>query len=180
MPPRRRSGNTKKKEDETEAVQTEEKGKASSFLSDKSSAELDEIEREIKAKRLQNHLENEKARIKALNCPKCGNNLELDPNEYMKKGNPPHTVECKDCERLIHVTIRYKDNPENSEAILRVKSLGYPWQNQAPSTWTDEHVEKWLADEKPRFEDNKSQLPEENQKIFRVQLYILKKLKVLK
>ena len=83
-------------------------------LSDQSPAELAELQVNIKKQELENHLKSEAQRINDLSCPKCGENLGLKAEDYMKRGNLPQSTECKRGERDISAYINYKGEPENS------------------------------------------------------------------
>jgi len=174
---------TLEKVEETPIVQdkTEEKTVEKPLnLAEKSPQELAELQANIRKQEQINHIKAEAKRIKELSCPKCGENLGLNPKNYMKQGNLPESMECKGCERLISVYINYKEDPTISKAEISTKAKGYVWINQLPSTWQDKHTIKWVEQEKERLLKNQSTLSPDNQKLFRVQLLILEKLKIIK
>lgn len=145
-----------------------------------SDQELDDLQAKIEYQKIQNHTNKEAERIRAISCPSCGTNLDLNPDDYMKKGNKPEKIECQKCERLNTVYINYKDEPESSEAEITVKPGGFAWATQLPATWKDKHVKRWVEDEAQKISENKSSLTVEGQKLFRMQYLALKKLKIVK
>ena len=108
-------------------------------LAEKSPEELAQFQKDIKNQELENHIKAETKRIKDISCPKCGRNLGLNPENYLKKGNLPEVFECKNkkCESLVRVYVNYKDDPSISDAEITTKGVGYAWINQLPSTWED-------------------------------------------
>ncbi len=142
--------------------------------------ELDELQTKINSQKVQNHLDAEAKRIKEISCPVCDTNLKLKPADYLKMGNKPEKLECKKCERFVTVYINYKEDPETSDADITVKSGGYPWATELPSTWEDKHVKRWIEEEEEKIKNNTSGLSVEGQKLFRMNLLALKKAKIIK
>ena len=149
-------------------------------LADKSPEELVELEANIKSQGIKNHLKAESQRIKDISCPKCGKNLGLKPEDYLKLGNLPESIECKECGILVRVYVNYQEDPSISTADILVKNAGYVWINQLPSTWEDKHALKWVKQEVEKLMKNQSSLSPDNQKLLRVQMVTLKKQKIIK
>jgi DNA-directed RNA polymerase subunit M/transcription elongation factor TFIIS len=149
-------------------------------LADKSPEELAELEANIKSQGIKNHLKAESQRIKDISCPKCGKNLGLKPEDYLKLGNLPESIECKECGILVRVYVNYQEDPSISTADILVKNAGYVWINQLPSTWEDKHALKWVEQEVKKLMNNQSSLSPDNQKMLRVQMVTLKKQRLIK
>jgi len=149
-------------------------------LADKSPEELAELEANIKSQGIKNHLKAESQRIKDISCPKCGKNLGLKPEDYLKLGNLPESIECPECEILARVYVNYQEDPSISSADITVINAGFVWINQLPSTWEDKHAIKWVEQEVEKLMKNQSSLSPDNQKMLRVQMVTLKKQKLIK
>lgn len=149
-------------------------------LAEKSTAELDKLEADIENQKIQNHLESERKRIEEISCKNCGNNLELQPEDYMKQNNTPFKLECKKCEKQQTITIQYTEPPETGTAIIEVKSGNYAWEVNDPSTWKDKHVQRWMEDEQEKLETNRSTLKPNEKKLFRVLQLLAQKQKIIK
>jgi len=149
-------------------------------LAEKTPEELAELEANIKNQETKNHLKAESQRIKDISCPKCGKNLGLKPEDYLKLGNLPESIECKECEIIVRVYVNYQEDPSISTADILVKNAGFVWINQLPSTWEDKHALKWVEQEVEKLMNNQSSLSPDNQKLLRVQMVTLKKQKLIK
>lgn len=145
-----------------------------------SDLELAQMQDQINAQQISNHLELEKQKIKDVTCPACDKALGLNPEYYLKTGNIPQIIECPKCEMLASVNIRYADDPSVAFAEITVKEQGYAWETQAPSEWTDTHAKRWAQEESKKLADAKSTLSPEGQKLFRVLQLSLKKQKLIK
>ena len=149
-------------------------------IEDLTPAERQELVEDIKAQNIKEHLEAEKQRIKDLECPTCGRNIGLKPENYLKQGNLPIPVECKKCEKIITVIINYKEDPTVSNADITLKIRPYAWISQPPTMWTDKHVRRWAEEEMMAIKENRSTLNMNEQKLFRMQYLGLKKQKIVK
>ena len=145
-----------------------------------SDLELAQMQDQINAQQITNHLELEKQKIEDVTCPACDNALGLKAEDYLKTGNLPQIIECPKCEMLASVNIRYADDPSVAYAEITVKEQGYAWETQAPSEWTDTHTKRWAQEESKKLADAKSTLSPEGQKLFRVLQLSLKKQKLIK
>ena len=145
-----------------------------------SDLELVQMQDQINAQQITNHLELEKQKIKDVTCPACDKTLGLNPKDYLKTGNIPQIIECPKCEMLASVNIRYTDDPSVTYAEITVREQGYAWETQAPSEWTDTHAKRWAQEESKKLADAKSTLSPEGQKLFRVLQLSLKKQKLIK
>jgi hypothetical protein len=145
-----------------------------------SDLELAQVQDQINAQQITNHLEQEKQKIESVKCPACDKALGLKPEDYLKTGNLPQIIECPKCEMLASVNIRYTDDPSLAYAEITVKEQGYAWETQAPSEWTDTHAKRWAQEESKKLIDAKSTLSPEGQKLFRVLQLSLKKQKLIK
>lgn len=148
-------------------------------LEEKSPEELEKLQSDIESQKIQNHLKDEEAKIKAMACP-CGKKLGLKPEKYMKTGNLPEEIECKKCEKLLTVSIIYNDDPETSTAEITIKPGNYAWEVKLPSQWTDKHVVRWAEEEMEKLHGNRSSLSINEQKLLRVLYLGLKKQKLVK
>lgn len=149
-------------------------------LADKSPEELEKLQSDIESQKIQNHLADEEAKIKAMACPLCGRKLGLKPEKYMKTGNLPEEIECKKCEKLLTVSVIYKDDPETSTAEITIKPGNYAWEVKLPSQWTDKHVIRWAEEEMAKLSANRTSLSINEQKLLRVLYLGLKKQKLVK
>ncbi|MDY9922788.1 hypothetical protein [Methanobacterium sp.] len=149
-------------------------------LAEKSPEELENLQSEIESQKIQNHLQDEEARIKAMVCPLCGRKLGLKPDKYMKTGNIPEEIECKKCEKLLTVSVIYNDDPETTDAEITIKPGNYVWETKLPSQWTDKHVTRWAEEEMKKLPENRSSLSINEQKLFRLLYLGLKKQKLVK
>ena len=129
---------------------------------------------------IKEHLDKEIKRIESTACPKCGTNLGLKGEDYLKKGNKPELKECKKCHRQIRVHVLYKADPSVSRAKIKTKNRGFAWNTEQPQNWTDKQTTQWFKEEKEKLDKNNSSLGPDGQKLLRVQALILKKLKVIK
>jgi len=149
-------------------------------LSEKSPEELEDLQSKIESQKIENHLQEEEKRIKAMECPLCGRKLGLKPAKYMKTGNIPEEIECKKCEKLLTVSIIYKDDPETTNAEINIKPGNYAWETKLPVQWTDKHVTRWAEEEMLKIKENRSTLSINEQKLFRLLYLGLKKQKIIK
>lgn len=149
-------------------------------VQDMSKPERQKLIKDIEKQDIEDHLAKEAKRIESTTCPKCDAPLKLKAEDYMQEGNIPKVIECAKCENLVRVFVNYKASPQISRADISTKSRGYAWATQRPGDWKDKHVKRFVEEEQERLENNISSLSEEGQKLFRIQLLILKKLKVIK
>ena len=129
---------------------------------------------------IKEHLEKEIKRIESTACPKCGTNLGLNGEDYLKQDNKPELKECKKCHRQIRVHVLYKADPQVSRAKIKTKNRGFAWNTEDPQNWTDKQTIQWFKEEKEKLDKNNSSLGPDGQKLLRVQTLILKKLNVIK
>ncbi|BDZ68594.1 hypothetical protein [Methanobacterium ferruginis] len=150
-------------------------------LAEKSPTELEQLKDQIEAQKVENHLEAEKKKIKALKCPACNTNLKLDPERYMKEGSIKDETECKKCEKLVTVGITYNGDPSILTAQIDGPRAGnFVWEVKKPVDWEDKHVKKWAEEEMSKLKENKSSLSINEQKLFRLLYLGLKKQKIVK
>jgi hypothetical protein len=142
--------------------------------------ERQKLVEDIEKQNIKEHLEEEKQRIKDLECPNCGCNLGLKPKDYLKQDNLPVPVECKKCEKVITVIINYREDPTTTNADITLKIRPYAWISQPPTMWTDKHVKRWAEEEMQAIKENRSTLKMNEQKLFRMQYLGLKKQKIVK
>ncbi|MBZ2166303.1 hypothetical protein [Methanobacterium spitsbergense] len=149
-------------------------------VSDLSRTERLNLADDIKKQDIVEHLESEKNRIEAITCPVCRKKLGLKGEDYQNTDNKNEVVECSNCEQLVKVTVRYTGPIENTKAEISTKARGYAWETRNPGLWEDKHVLKYVKAEAVKLEENRSVLTEDEQKLFRVMLLLLKKAKVIK
>ena len=140
----------------------------------KSPEELNKLEAEIQSSRIKKHLNEEEQRIKDICCPECGSNLKLKPKDFMIIDRRPAQIECKECERLVKVSVKYLESPETSDATINIRKGGYAWVSQPPASWKDKHAERYYEDEKEKLLAGTSSLSLEGQKLLRVMMLIKK------
>lgn len=145
-----------------------------------SDQELADMQQQIEAQKVDNHLDAEKQKIKDIKCLSCGKKLGINPDYYLKEGNIPELIECPKCEMLCTVLIAYNDDPSIVESLITINSQGYAWETQAPSLWADKHVKRWAQEESDKMDVNQSTLSLEGQKLFQCLRLTMKKQKLIK
>jgi hypothetical protein len=149
-------------------------------IEDMTPKERQKLVADIEKQNIQDHIEAEKQRIKNIECPNCGRNLGLKPENYLKQDNLPVPVECKKCEKVITVIVNYREDPTLCTADITLKIRPYAWIGQPPTMWTDKHVKRWAEEEMQAIKENRSTLNMNEQKLFRMMYLGLKKQKIVK
>lgn len=141
-------------------------------------AEAERIQAIAESKKIEFHLKDEAKKIRAIKCS-CGNSLKLKPKEFMVTDkSKAKKIECSKCHRYTRVQIQYKGNPENTEAIIKIKAGNFAWESDVPGSLSDENLVKWIAEEEEKIKNNQSSfIRREEQILVRCINLALKKLK---
>jgi poly-D-alanine transfer protein DltD len=118
------------------------------------------LREEIEKSELEEHIENEKNKIKDIKCLDCKTRLRVKPEDIFKRVKNNKTYrrshECPKCNLYNRVTVTYLSTIEESEGKIELKRNGFGFQNKIPMKMTEEERNKWIGEEARKIRNNTS------------------------
>lgn len=120
----------------------------------------------LEEKKIKVHMEEESKKIGDLTCLKCGEPLNVNPEDFMKRGTKAKLIICPNCEIQNRVQIKYSVAPEElGEAEISRNVRDYAWETKSPSLFTMEDIKRWIGAEAERIQAKKGRYPSKEMQI---------------
>jgi len=118
------------------------------------------LREEIEKSELEEHIENEKKKIKQISCLDCKTSLRVKPDKVFKRINENKTYKYShicpndNCNLYNQVTVTYPSTVEESEGKIELKRKGFGFQNKLPKDMTPKERNKWIEEEARKIRNN--------------------------
>jgi len=129
---------------------------------------IDEQIASLNAQKQKEQLDKELKLLSDFKCEECGAKLlnrkgvytaidkEYKPSELIVKGSKAIKVECPKCERLTEISVEYKSEPAQGNAIIRIRKGAYAFNELMVKDLNDKQVDRALEDELERLNNYNS------------------------